>query len=125
MSFRISFVLSSVFLSLCLCVLRSSLVHLKSNREAAKEGVQEWEVARAGVAAMQVLYHLEFQRIFNLETENFYGGTHLTYIGLANEALKYFIQANIAEKAGEKAELMDTWVWFQVAIIFTKMLSFL
>ena len=45
MSFRISFVLSS---------------HLISNREAAKEGVQEWEVARAGVAAMQVLYHLEF-----------------------------------------------------------------
>ena len=70
MSFRISFVLSSVFLSLCLCVLRSSLVRLISNREAAKEGVQEWEVARAGVAAMQVLYHLEFQRIFNLETEH-------------------------------------------------------
>ena len=49
----------------------------------------------------------------------------MTFIGLANEALKSFIQANIAEKAGERAELMDTWVWFQVAIIFTKMLSFL
>jgi len=43
-------------------------------REAAKEGAQEWEVAGAGVAAMQ---------------------------------------ANIANRAGEKAELMDTWVWFQ------------
>ena len=60
-----------------------------------------------------------------MNIENFYGGTHLTYIGLANEALKSFIQANIAEKAGERAELMDTWVWFQVAIISTKMLSFL
>ena len=68
--FKCLFVLSFVFLSLCLCVLRSSLVRLISNREAAKEGVQEWEVARAGVAAMLVLYQLEFQRIFNLKTEH-------------------------------------------------------
>ena len=59
-----------------------------------------------------------------LNIENFYGGTHLTYIGLANEALKSFIQVNIAEKAGEKAELMDTWVWFQVAIIFKDVVRF-
>jgi len=43
-------------------------------REAAKEGAQEWEIAGAGVAAMQ---------------------------------------ASIANRAGHKAELMDTWVWFQ------------
>ena len=30
------------------------------------------------------------------------------------ERRNYF-QANIANRAGEKAELMDTWVWFQVA----------
>ena len=48
----------------------------------------------------------------------------MTYIGLANEALKSFIQANIAEKAGERAELMDTWVWFQVAIMFKDVVRF-
>ena len=70
MSFRIffSFVFCPSFIvPLCL---QKFIVHLISNRDAVKEGVQEWEVARAGVAAMQVLYHLEFQRIFNLETEH-------------------------------------------------------
>ena len=41
---------------------------------AMKEGMEEWEVAREGVAAM----------------------------------IK-----NISDKAGEKSELLDTWVWFQ------------
>jgi len=43
-------------------------------KRAMKEGVQEWEVAREGVAAM----------------------------------IK-----NISDNAGDKAELLDTWVWFQ------------
>ena len=43
-------------------------------REAVRDGVIEWEVARAGVEAM--IRH-------------------------------------ISDKAGDRAELMDTWVWFQ------------
>jgi len=48
--------------------------------DAAKEGVQEWEVASVGVAAMK---------------------------------------AEIAKQAGHRAELLDTWIWWQTGALNT------
>ena len=60
-------------------------------RAAVGAGAMEWEVARAGVEAMY---------------------RHIRCRGL--HAFTYrVITVNCSEEAGHRAELQDTWVWFQ------------
>ena len=62
-------------------------------RAAVGAGAMEWEVARAGVEAMY--RHIRCS----------VGGSTPSHTELS--------QLNCSEEAGHRAELQDTWVWFQ------------
>ena len=63
-------------------------------RAAVGAGAREWEVARAGVEAMY--RHIRCS----------VGGSTPSHTQLSDCTVS-------SEEAGDRAELMDTWVWFQ------------